>query len=124
MSLITDGLPPLSTEQIEVLRRFLNLEVERETMLTAMSDVFSIEFDSNPRVSKGRFRIPEPGICVKKHHIENALREKRLGHISENDLVCWATVILMNDAFEIDSLHEDLIADWLNDTSYNLGAGV
>jgi hypothetical protein len=40
--------------------------------------------------------------------------------MTESDLVYWATMILLNDAYEIDPEDEDFIADWLNDISYNL----
>jgi hypothetical protein len=64
--------------------------------------------------------IPEPGVLVTRHHISKALEHKRVGLMSERDLVYWATMILLNDAYEIDPDDEDFIADWLNDISYSL----
>jgi hypothetical protein len=66
--------------------------------------------------------VPEPGILITREHIQNALERKRFGLITESDLVLWATVLLMNDAYALDPADEDLIADWLNDISFNLGA--
>ena len=43
--------------------------------------------------------------------------------ISERDLVYWATILLLNDAYVFDPGDEDLIAEWLNDISFNLDAG-
>jgi hypothetical protein len=37
--------------------------------------------------------------------------------------VYWATILLVNDAYVLDPGDEDLIADWLNDISFNLDAG-
>ena len=45
---------------------------------------------------------------------------KRLGIVSERELVLWGTMILLNDAYEIDSTDEDLITEWLNDFSFEL----
>ena len=70
----------------------------------------------------GRFRMPEPGIVITREHISNALERKRFGLISERDLVHWATILLLNDAYVLDPGDEDLIADWLNDISLNLNA--
>jgi hypothetical protein len=49
-------------------------------------------------------------------------KQKRLGAISERDLVYWATMLLLNDAYELDPSDEDFIAEWLNDISYSLDA--
>jgi hypothetical protein len=66
--------------------------------------------------------MPEPGIVITREHIANALERKRFGLITERDLVVWATVLLLNDAYVWDAADEDLIADWLNDISLNLDA--
>lgn len=66
------------------------------------------------------FELPQPGVLISKRHIENALSRKRLGIVSERELVLWATMILLNEAYEIDSTDEDLIAEWLNDLSLEL----
>jgi hypothetical protein len=52
----------------------------------------------------------------------NALEHKRFELISERDLVYWATILLLNDAYVFDPGDEDLIAEWLNDISFNLDA--
>ena len=66
--------------------------------------------------------MPEPGIVITREHISNALEQKRVGLITERDLVHWATILLMNDAYVLDPGDEDLIAEWLNDISFNLDA--
>jgi hypothetical protein len=66
--------------------------------------------------------MPEPGIVITRAHIANALDLKRAGLVSERDLVHWATILLLNDAYVLDPGDEDLIAEWLNDISMNLDA--
>jgi len=66
------------------------------------------------------FVLPEPGVLITKQHIENALNRKRLDIVNERELVLWATMIPLNDAYEIDSADEDLIAEWLNEISFEL----
>ena len=123
--------PPLSDEQINVLRRYALFEVELDEMLRSMNGAFDIDFDSREEIAPGttqrraannRFPIPEPGIVITREHISNALERKRFGLITERDLVYWATVLLLNDAYVFDPGDEDLIADWLNDISFNLDA--
>ncbi|WP_109484906.1 hypothetical protein [Occallatibacter savannae] len=122
---------PLSDEQMDVLRRYALFEVGLEEMLTSLKGAFDIDFeetragDSSPtqrRSANNRFPIPEPGIVITREHISNALERKRFELVSERDLVYWATVLLLNDAYVFDPGDEDLIAEWLNDISFNLDA--
>jgi hypothetical protein len=124
-------LPPLTDEQLDVLRRFALFEVGLEEMRRSLAGVF--DFDLQPKDqaatvlperahATGHFRIPEPGIVITREHISNALERKRFGLISERDLVYWATILLLNDAYVWDPGDEDLIAEWLNDISLSLDA--
>ncbi len=122
-------LPALTVDQLETLRRFALFEIGVDEMRRALAGVF--EFALEPRIAAGdsllrtaktHFRVPEPGIVITRAHIVNALERKRFELISERDLVVWATVLLMNDAYSLDPGDEDLIADWLNDISLNLDA--
>jgi hypothetical protein len=123
--------PPLSDEQLDVLRRYALFEVGLEEMLRSMEGAFdfNLELKEDPssgitqrRSANNRFPIPEPGIVITRDHISNALERKRFGVISERDLVYWATILLLNDAYVFDPGDEDLIAEWLNDISFNLDA--
>ena len=114
-----------------MLRRFALFEVSREEMLRSLSGAFDVNFDPKEETDKGitqrrsannRFPIPEPGIVITREHISNALEHKRFELISERDLVYWATILLLNDAYVFDPGDEDLIAEWLNDISFNLDA--
>jgi hypothetical protein len=125
-------LPALTETQLDVLRRFVSLEIGVDQMRSALSGRFEIEFDSRQpaadgfaqrRTAKSNFRLPEPGIVITRAHIANALEMKRLGLISERDLVHWATILLLNDAYVHDPGDEDIISEWLNDISLNLDAG-
>jgi hypothetical protein len=124
-------LPALTAEQLDVLQRFALFEATFETLRTSLRGVFEIDFATAPtspgkraflRASLTKFRVPEPGIVITREHISNALERKRFELITEKDLVVWATVLLLNDAYALDPGDEDLIADWLNDISFNLDA--
>ena len=122
---------PLSTEQINALQRYALFEVDLDEMLRSMKGAFDISFDGREqagasatqrRSANNRFPIPEPGIVITRDHISNALERKRFDLVTERDLVYWATVLLLNDAYVFDPGDEDLIAEWLNDISFNLDA--
>ena len=115
-------LPKLTIEQLEILHRFGLLEASIEDVRDSLAGVFEFDFAPGRRLAATHFRVPEPGIKITREHISNALEKRRQGQISESDLVYWATMLLLNDAYEIDPSHEDEIAVWLNDISYCLDA--
>lgn len=125
-------LPSLTPNQLEALRQFALLEIREEELQARLAGVFQVHFETMPASAAGRhqqravhggFRMPEPGIVIGREHISNALERKRFGLITERELVHWATILLLNDAYVLDPGDEDLIAEWLNDISLNLDAG-
>jgi hypothetical protein len=115
-------LPSLTPGQIDVLRRFAVFEAGIEEIRCSLAGVFEFNLEPERRTASGRFRLPEPGIAITRNHISKALEQKRLGLISERDLVYWATILMLNDAYILDPQEEDFIAEWLNDISYHLDA--
>jgi hypothetical protein len=121
--------PSLTAKQLEALRQFASLEIGEEELHRRLTGVFEIHFEAKRTTAEerhqrrtvlGTFRIPEPGIVITREHVSNALEKKRFGLMSERDLVHWATILLLNDAYVLDPGDEDLIAEWLNDISLNL----
>jgi hypothetical protein len=124
-------LPSLTPNQMEALRQFAQLEIGEEELQRRLAGVFEVHFEPmsttpagrhQERIVRGFFRMPEPGIVITREHVSNALERKRFGLLTERDLVHWATILLLNDAYVLDPGDEDLIADWLNDISLNLDA--
>jgi len=124
-------LPSLTPNQMDALRQFAWFEISEEELQSRLAGVFEVHFESMPvaaagrlqrRIVRGAFRMPEPGIEIGREHISNALERKRSGLITERELVHWATILLLNDAYVLAPGDEDLIADWLNDISLNLDA--
>ncbi len=124
-------LPSLTPNQMEALRQFAQLEIGEEELQRRLAGVFEVHFEPKSATAAGRhqertvrgfFRMPEPGIVITREHVSNALERKRFGLLTERDLVHWATILLLNDAYVLDPGDEDLIAEWLNDISLNLDA--
>jgi hypothetical protein len=121
-------LPPLTATQLDVLRRFVWLDAGIGELRRTLAGVFEFHRELKPvgsalqrRSASERFRLPEPGIVITREHVANALERRRFDLISEGDLAEWATILLINDAYVLDPAEEDLIAEWLNDISANLG---
>ena len=124
-------LPSLTPNQLEALRQFAQLEIGEEELQRRLAGVFEVHFEPMSTAAAGRhqertvrgfFRMPEPGIVITRDHVSNALEKKRFGLMTERDLVHWATILLLNDAYVLDPGDEDLIAEWLNYISLNLDA--
>jgi hypothetical protein len=113
-------LTKLTADQVHAHERFAWMEITVEELQGVCRGAIEFDFGQTERRFSGHFVLPEPGVLITKQHIENALNRKRLGIVSERELVLWATMILLNDAYEIDSADEDLIAEWLNDISFDL----
>src|ERR1035437_10298995 len=107
---------------MDVLRRFALLEMSVEELRNSMTGVFEFDLQRGQRAARTHFKMPEHGIAITRAHISNALDQKRDGKIAERDLVNWATILLLNDAYVLDPGDEDLIAEWLNDISLHLDA--
>jgi hypothetical protein len=115
-------LPSLTAEQTDVLRRFAIFEIRIEDVRTALKGLFEFDFQPARRTASSDFRVPEPGIPITRAHIEAALERRRLALIAPQDLMHWATFILLNDAYEIDESDQEFIADCLNELSVNPSA--
>ncbi len=113
-------VPELTDTQKAVLEKFAWMAATPEEVRRALRGVFEFNLDDASRTAHSSFRVPVPGVRIGREHIENALERKRAGRVAEGDLVSWATLILVNPAYELDPTDEDLLAEWLNDISYNL----
>jgi hypothetical protein len=120
--LIPGDLATLTSEQLETLRRFALLQVGIEDVRRSLAGVFEFDLSPELRTAATNFRVPEPGVVITRDHVCRALEQKRFGLISERELVYWATMFLLNDAYELDPNDEDFLADWLNDISLSLDA--
>jgi hypothetical protein len=81
---------------------------------------FDADAHDGKRWLENNFIAPEPGVLITKWHIENALTKKRNREITDERLIEWATMLLMNHGYDFDEKDEDLIAEWLNDISLDL----
>jgi hypothetical protein len=107
-------LPELLPEQLEVLRRFTVFQASIGEVRRSLAGLFELDLEPERRVANSHFRVPEPGILVTRDHIANALEKEERGAISQRELVEWATMLLLNDAYQPDPKNEDFVAEWLN----------
>lgn len=114
----------LTVQELKCLERFAVFEISLDQLRSSLRDVMAFEFDAaahhGMRSLENNFIAPEPGVLITKWHIENALTKKRNREISDGQLIEWATMLLMNHGYELDEKDDSLVADWLNDISFDL----
>ncbi|HEX5236072.1 MAG TPA: hypothetical protein VFW25_12160 [Silvibacterium sp.] len=102
----------------DALHRFLKLDLSFDNLLIDVHGMIEIDILSAERRFTSHFYLVEPPLRVAKSDIELAIQEGQSGRLSERDLVRWATMLLLNDAYVWEGEDEDEIADALNDLSF------
>lgn len=111
-------LAALTSHQLEVLERFAKFEASTEEVRHKLRDVFDFDFESPVRTVLTSFLVPEPGVLVTRACILEGFERMRSEAISKIEFMHWATMLLLNDGFEIDARDEDWIAEKLNAISF------
>ena len=77
----------------------------------------AFNFGKEERTLTSYFLLPQPGVRVEKRYIHTAMDKHARGEISTEQLADWATMLLLNDAYDWQGPEEEEIAVWLNDIS-------
>jgi hypothetical protein len=115
-------LTPLTADHRRALEQFANLDITIEELRRRLGDGMSFDFDGRAkRTLTDHFETAKPGVRVGRQHIENALNKRNLGDITEKELADWASMLVMNNAYDWQGPDEHEIANWLHDLSYLSG---
>src|SRR5579883_2966522 len=82
-----------------------------------LAAVVEFDFREHERRLDCHYGAPVPGVRIKMRHIRAAMEKQGRGEISTEQLADWATMLLMNPAYDWEGPEEDEIAGWLNDMS-------
>jgi len=101
----------------DILTQFANCEISLAELLTGLHGKVEILFDTDVRSLTSHFLTAEPGIRIDLNHIRNAKSKNATAELSNEDLMNWATMILLNDAYLWDGPDEEEIVDRLDELS-------
>ena len=101
----------------KALEKFARLEISLEELQRCLGEMLLFNFGEEERRLTSYFLLPQPGIRVEKKYIQKAMDKHARGEISTEQLADWATMLLLNDAYDWQGREEDEIAAWLNDIS-------
>jgi len=75
-----------------------------------------LEFGVLERRFTSYFLLVEPGVTIDRADVRRAFQFRREGTLSESDLIRWATMLILNDAYVWDEDNEE-IPDTLSELS-------
>src|SRR5438874_1340517 len=101
----------------KALEKFARLEISLEELKRRLGEMLAFNFGKEERRLTSYFLLAQPGVRVEKKYIQAAMGKHARGEISTEQLADWATMLLLNDAYDWQGPEEEEIAAWLNDIS-------
>lgn len=112
----------LTEKELRCLEQFARFEISLRQLRLCLRRVLKFDFDAKAnkgtRTMETNFLVPEPGVLITRQDIDTALTKKERGELTAQQLIEWATMLLLNDAYEFDEKDEDFIAERLNGISF------
>lgn len=99
------------------LEEFADLKISLEELRQRLAGVVEFDFRDHERRLDSHYGTPVPGVRIELKHIRAAMEKQARGEISTEQLADWATMLLLNDAYDWEGPEEEEIAGWLNEIS-------
>jgi len=107
----------LTRKQRKALEEFAELKISIDELRDRLQGVLEFNFKDQERRLTSHYGTPVPGVRIELENIQAAMDKHARGEISTEQLADWATMLLLNDAYDWEGPKEEQIADWLNDIS-------
>jgi hypothetical protein len=107
----------LTRKQRRALEEFAELKVSIDELRERLDGVLEFDFKDHERRLTSHYGTPVPGVRIELEHIQAAMDKQARGEMSTEQLADWATMLLVNDAYDWEGPKEEEIAAWLNDIS-------
>jgi hypothetical protein len=105
----------LTSEEKELLAQFARFEIGLEELTIRLRGMLELDFGPEKRKLVSYFLLPEPGVRIELSHAKNAMEKHWRGEVSDDELYRWATMLLLNEAYDWQGPEEDEIAEMLNE---------
>ena len=107
----------LTNKQRRALEEYAELKISLEELKKQLAGVLDFNFKNHERRLETHYGTPVPGIRIERKHIHEAMDKHDGGELSTEELAEWATMLILNDAYDWEGPEEEEIAAWLNDIS-------
>ena len=67
-----------------------------------------LDFGQTERRFTSNFQLVDPGITIDRSHVRRAFKSRWEGALTEPDLIRWATMLILNDAYVWDEDDEEI----------------
>jgi hypothetical protein len=98
----------IRAEEREALAEFARLKITLTELYRCLNGMIDLEFGPTERRFTSYYLLVNPGIEVVKADVDRALAMRQDGSLSESDLVRWATMLSVNDAYVSDEDDEEI----------------
>ena len=99
------------------LEEYADLKISLEELRQRLAGVVEFDFRDHERRLDSHYGTPVPGVRIELKHIQAAMDRHAREEISTEQLADWATMLLLNDAYDWEGPDEERIAEWLNEIS-------
>jgi hypothetical protein len=99
------------------LEEYADLRISLEELRRRLAGVVEFDFQHHERRLDSHYGTPLPGVRIELKHIRAAMEKHAQGEISTEQLADWATMFLLNHAYDWEGPEEEQIAGWLNEIS-------
>ena len=99
------------------LEEYADLKISLEELRQRLAGVVEFDFRDHERRLDSCYGTPVPGVRIELKHVRAAMEKQARGEISTDQLADWATMLLLNHAYDWEGPEEDEIAEWLNEIS-------
>ena len=107
----------LTKKHRRALEEYAELKISLEELKKRLAGVLDFNFKDHERRLEAHYGTLVPGIRIERKHIQAAMDKHARSELSTEELADWATMLLLNDAYDWEGPEEEEIAAWLNDIS-------
>lgn len=103
------------SDQLAALEQFAWGKLPLEQMQAVLSKRLGSPIRQNEKIRAFSLKsiCPFSRIHITRAHLESVLAKRRRKEITDQDLVDWATMLMINDAYFWDA-DDDILAGWIN----------
>jgi hypothetical protein len=112
----------VNPDMLAAIERFARCELPLADLCTMVRDEVGPALKHNEKLPFVNLNsvCPEATVRMTRQHVESALEKRRENQISERDLVNWATMLMINDAFFWKGEDAEAVGEWLERLSLDL----
>ncbi len=101
--------------ELELLERFARMEISLDELTVRLHGMLELDFGPEERKLISHFLLPEPGVRIELNGVRKVMEKHWKGEVSDDELYRWATMLLLNEAYDWEGPDEDEIAEVLNE---------